>query len=85
MLKRAKSTKIMRFADIAKRWFMIYHISQISSPPACPFQGNALHPPTQCIASANAPHCIGYRTAVRFRFSKISRISRSSSPSIPSR
>ncbi|MBR5774693.1 MAG: hypothetical protein IKY42_00325, partial [Bacteroidaceae bacterium] len=64
MLKRAKNIKNLRFAHTAKPRFMIYHISPISSAPACPFQGNALHPPTQCIECVNAPHCIGYRTAL---------------------
>ena len=58
MLKRAKSTKITCFADIAKRRFMIYHISSISRPPACPFQGTALHRLSHRIASAIAPRCV---------------------------
>ena len=79
MLKRAKNIKNLRFAHTAKPRFMIYHIESISRPPACPFQRTALHLPTHCIASAIALHCIGYRTAVRFRFSRISRSSRPSS------
>ena len=58
MLKRAKNIKNLRFADIAKRRFMIYHIESISRPPACPFQRTALHLPTHCIASAIAPRCV---------------------------